>query len=365
MSQKIYRAAAIGHTGAGNYGHGLHLPYKGLENVEFIAVADVDETGREKAMAETGALRSYADYRDMLAKEELDIVSVCPRWIPAHLEMVPACLDANCHIYCEKPMTATLADGDAIVDAAEQKGLKIAVAHQGVYSPGTQALKKVLDEGKIGDVQAIYVHGKQDQRGGGEDMITLGTHTFNMMRYLVGDVKWMQAHITLNGREITTADAWEATEPVGPVAGDCVNSYFAFESGVSGLYDSRKDQSGRGGMEILGSEGIILPGGGGQNEVAIYPHACWSPLDASQKGEIVQICDSPSTGSDGITSGNQLAIIDLIDAIENDRKPISGAADAVAALEMIVGAYESQLTGKRVYFPIENREHPLMRSHLA
>ena len=244
MGQKTYRAAAIGHTGAGNYGHGLHVAYKNLENVEFIAVADPDDAGRKKAVEETGALRDYSDYRDLLSKEDLDIVSVCPRWIPAHLELVPACLDAGCHIYCEKPMTATLADGDAIVSAAQEKGLKIAVAHQGVYAPATQALKKKLAEGIIGDVQAIYVHGKQDGRGGGEDMITLGTHTFNMMRFLVGDVDWMHAHITVNGREITVEDAWEGSEPVGPVAGDCVNSYFAFKSGVSGLYDSRKDQFG-------------------------------------------------------------------------------------------------------------------------
>ena len=42
MSQKIYRAAAIGRTGGGNYGHGLHLAYGELDNVEFIAVADPD-----------------------------------------------------------------------------------------------------------------------------------------------------------------------------------------------------------------------------------------------------------------------------------------------------------------------------------
>ena len=360
MGQNTYRAAAIGHTGAGNYGHGLHVAYKNLENVEFIAVADPDEAGRKKAVEETGALRDYADYRDMLAKEELDIVSVCPRWIPEHLEMVPACLDAGCHIYCEKPMTATLADGDAIVSAAKEKGLKIAVAHQGVYAPATQALKEKLKEGIIGDVQAIYAHGKQDGRGGGEDMITLGTHTFNMMRFLFGDVKWMHAHITVNGREITIDDAWEGSEPVGPVAGDCVNSYFAFKSGVSGLYDSRKDQFGRGGTEILGSEGVLIPGGA-PNSVTIYPDAGWSPRDESQERKLVQICDPPSVEGDGITSGNQFAIIDLIDAIENDRKPVSSAEDAVAALEMIVGAYESQFSGARVDFPIENREHPLKR----
>ena len=78
------------------------------------------------------------------------------------------------------------------------------------------------------------------------------------MRFLVGDVDWMHAHITVNGREITIDDAWEGSEPVGPVAGDCVNSYFAFKSGVSGLYDSRKNQFGRGGTEILGRRGRLI-----------------------------------------------------------------------------------------------------------
>ncbi len=358
MSKKIYRAAAIGHTGAGNYGHGLHLAYKGLENVEFIAVADVDDAGRKKAAVETGALRSYADYRDMLAKEDMDIVSVCPRWVTEHLDMVLACIEANCHVYCEKPMVATLADGDKIINAAKQKGVKIAVAHQGVYLPTIQAVKRMLGEGRIGVVQAIYAHGKQDARGGGEDMITLGTHLFNMMRYFAGDVHWMSAHVTANGKEVTAADARKATEPVGPIAGDCVNSYFAFYSGVSGFFDSRKNQAGvnsRYGMEIVGSEGMFSLRGGGANELALYPHSCWAPANASQKWEVVHIDDTPLLG------GNQLATLELIDAVENNRKPLSGAEDALAALEMIVGAYESQLTEKRVYFPMEKREHPLMQ----
>ena len=186
MSQKTYRAAAIGHTGAGNFGHGLHTAYRNIENVEFIAIADPDEAGRAKAVEETGALRSYADYREMLAKETLDIVSVCPRWVPEHLAMVTACLEAGCNVYCEKPMTMSLADGDKIVQTAQERGLKVAVAHQAVYLPATHTIKQMLDDGKIGAVQAIYASGKQDRRGGGEDMITLGTHTFNMMRFFAG-----------------------------------------------------------------------------------------------------------------------------------------------------------------------------------
>ena len=357
MSQKTYRAAAIGHTGAGNFGHGLHIAYKNIENVEFIAISDPNEEGREKAAAEAGALRSYADYRDMLEKETLDIVSVCPRWVTEHLNMVTACLEAGCNVYCEKPMTGSLAEGDKIVETAKAHGLKVAVAHQAVYLPATHAIKQMLNDGKIGTIQAIYASGKQDRRGGGEDMITLGTHTFNMMRFFVGDVAWMQSHVTKDGKEVVYSDDHEPTEPVGPVAGDCVNSYFAFKSGVSGFFQSRKDQAGSGryGMEIVGSEGTFSLRGDVANRLMVYPYPVLVPSNPAQEWKAIDLDDTP------FFRGNELAILDLIDAIENDRKLISAAEDAVAALEMILGAYESQLSGSRVPFPIENREHPLSR----
>ncbi len=358
MSQKIYRAAAIGHTGAGNYGHGLHTAYNNIENVEFVAISDPDETGRAKAVEESGAKRSYADYREMLEKETLDIVSVCPRWVTEHLDMVTACLEAGCSVYCEKPMTGSLAEGDKIVETAKEKGLKVAVAHQAVYLPATHTIRQMLNDGNIGKIQAIYASGKQDRRGGGEDMIVLGTHLFNMMRFFVGDVDWMQSHVTIEGKEVTYGDHHEPTEPVGSVAGDCINSYFAFKSGVSGFFQSRRDQGGAGryGMEIVGSEGTFSLRGDVANRLMVYPYPVIVPSNADQNWEAIDLDDTP------FFKGNELAILDLMDAIENDRKPISAAEDAVAALEMILGAYESQLTGKRVPFPIANREHPFSRS---
>ena len=358
MSQKIYRAAAIGHTGAGNYGHGLHTAYNNIENVEFVAISDPDETGRAKAVEESGAKRSYADYHKMLEKETLDIVSVCPRWVTEHLDMVTACLEAGCSVYCEKPMTGSLAEGDKIVETAKEKGLKVAVAHQAVYLPATHTIRQMLNDGRIGKLHAIYASGKQDRRGGGEDMIVLGTHLFNMMRFFVGDVDWMQSHVTIDGKEVTYGDHHEPTEPVGPVAGDCINSYFAFKSGVSGFFQSRRDQGGAGryGMEIVGSEGTFSLRGDVANRLMVYPYPVIVPSNADQNWEAIDLDDTP------FFKGNELAILDLMDAIENDRKPISAAEDAVAALEMILGTYESQLTGKRVPFPIANREHPLSRS---
>ncbi len=332
MSDKIYKAGAIGRTGGGNYGHGLHLAYKGLKNIEFIAVSDPDETGREKAKLETSALRAYADYHEMLEKEELDIVSICPRWVDCHLDMLLACIGAKCHIYCEKPMVVSLEDGDKVMESAEKAGVKIAVAHQGVYLPGIQKLKTMLNEGRIGQIQSIYAHGKQDSRGGGEDMIVLGTHLFNMMRYFLGDVDWMFAHVLSNGKEIEPKDVRNGTEPVGLIAGDCINSYFAFKNGVSGFFDSRKDQVGsdkRYGMDIIGSEGIISLRGGTASSVFIYPYPLLDLSNISQKWEPLKLDDTP------LYAGNQLAIIDLIDSIENNRKPLYSGYDEISALEKI------------------------------
>ena len=357
MNDKQYRAAAIGLTGKGNWGHGLHLGLKNHQRVTVVAVADEDEGERLTKQTELAAPNAYADWREMLEKEQPEIVTVGPRWTDCHLEMVLACLDVGAHVYCEKPMTWNLADGDRVVARAKETGKKVAVAHQGAYMPGTHSVKEMMANGKIGTVQAIYAHGKQDLRGGGEDMIVLGTHLFNMMRLFVGDVEWMSAHITHEGREVALADVREAGEPVGPIAGDCVNSYFHFKSGVAGFFDSRKFEAGGGkrmGMEIVGSDGVILLRGGGGGVATLYPHTVFDPTDAGQEWEELKEVEAGP-----LSTGNDLAIADLIDAAENDREPISSASDAVAALEMILGAYEAQITQGRVQFPMQ-RQHPLV-----
>lgn len=108
-------------------------------------------------------------------------------------------------------------------------------------------------------------------------------------------------------------------------------------------------------MEIVGSDGILSLRGDVANRLMVYPYPVLLPSNPDQEWEAIDLDQTP------FSQGNELAIRDLIDAIENDRKPISAAEDAVAALEMILGAYESQLSGGRVNFPIANREHPLSR----
>ena len=127
---KRYKAGVIGRTDAGDYGHGLETVYRDLEQVDLVAVADPDPEGRAAAGERTGAQRLYADYRQMLADEDLDIVSVCPRMPDCHADMVIACAEAGVRgVFIEKPLTPSLHEADALLAACQEHGVKTAVAH--------------------------------------------------------------------------------------------------------------------------------------------------------------------------------------------------------------------------------------------
>ena len=92
MSHK-YRIGVIGHTGRGNYGHGLDRVWLDFPETEIVAVADADENGISEAMKRLDVFRGYSDYRKMLDEVKPEIVSIGPRWIDQHRDMVVAAVE--------------------------------------------------------------------------------------------------------------------------------------------------------------------------------------------------------------------------------------------------------------------------------
>jgi len=125
---------------------------------------------------------SYADYKTMLQKEKPHIVSVADRFLDQHRDMVVACARAGASIFLEKPMARTLAEADEMVKACEMHHVKLAIAHQTRYSPRIKQVQQWIAGGKFGDLVEMHARGKEDHRGGGEDMMVLGTHLFDLMR---------------------------------------------------------------------------------------------------------------------------------------------------------------------------------------
>jgi predicted dehydrogenase len=359
-----YRVAVIGRTGRGNYGHGLDVVWKEFPNCQIVAVADEDAAGRASA-EERLAAKGYADYREMLAKERPQIVSVAPRWIDCHRDMVVACAQHGCHVFVEKPLCATLAEADEMIDACERAHVKTAISHQTRYSPRIKVVKELIAAGRIGEVIELRGRGKEDRRGGGEDLMVLGTHIMDLMRWLVGNPAWCFAKVTVQGRPIEKKDVTSGGDGIAQLAGDRIDAAYGFDNALTGYFASTRKQHGAGarfGLRIFGTKGVIETATGSLPDVYLLEDPKWSPGRSNRSWVPVTSAGAgkPEPLKDaGLHLGNVEIVKDLLHAIETDTQAKGSIYDGRAALEMILAVYESQRLGHPVPLPLKNRQHPL------
>lgn len=357
-----YRACIIGDTRQGGYGHSLHLGFATRNDVEVVGLADPDENGRAKMAAEAKAARTYADYREMLVKETPDLVIIGPRWTVKHREYLLAAAEAGAHGFMEKPIHHNLADADAMVDAIEKKNLKWSIAFNFRVLPIVEhARKLVMEDRVIGEVLEVRGRGKEDARAGGEDLLVLGTHILDLMRFFLGDPQWCFGDLTVDGRPVTKGDAREATEPLGLIAGDRVHAVYGFTNGVNGYFASAKNPEnggGRWGLDIYGSKGIVTIRSDVAKPVQMILEPTWAPGGKASAWQ--DLPDAPESDTQPPPDLRNAPITnDLLDAIEQDRLPKVSLQDGRASLEMIQAVYESHFQGRRVEFPLKERRHPL------
>ena len=364
MAEK-YRVCVIGRTGRGNYGHGLDTVWAEFPNTEVVAVADDDKVGLAAAGKRLKTERLFADYRQMLDEMKPNIVAICPRWLDQHRDMVVEVAQRGIHIYMEKPLCRTLAEADDMVNACDKTHIKLAIAHQTRYSPKIAVIKQMIAEGKIGKVLEYRGRGKEDARGGGEDLWVLGTHIMDLIRNFGGHPSWCFASVMQNGKPITKADVAEGREGIGPLAGDAVQSMYRMPDGSTAYFATTRSAGGnpsRFGLQIYGSTGIIEILTGHLSSAKYLADPSWSPgrsgkgwVDISTAGP-----GQPETQKDGgLHAGNVLAVKDLLAAIEENREPLGNIREARGATEMIVACFESQRQRGPVALPLENRQNPL------
>lgn len=356
-----YRVAIIGRTGRGNYGHNLDVVWKGIDRAEIVAVADEDAKGRAEAAARLGLTRTYADYREMLAKEKPQIVTVAARWPDCHREMVLACAEAGCHVLCEKPICRSLEEADEIVTAMEKRGLKLAMAHQTRYSPTLGKIRDLIASGKLGDIVEIRGRGKEDHRGGGEDLMVLGVHIMDLMRAIAGaDPQWCSARVLADGKLAAAKDTREGNEGIGPLAGDEIHASYRFPSGIMGYFSTRRSRDGAGaryGVQVFGTKGVLAMGMSALPTVKLLESVSWAPEPNGPDWTVFASTTEPEPAKEAF--GNKLIVEDLIRAIDTDGKTLCGPRDGRWTLEMIMGIYESHRLDRPVELPLQNRRHPL------
>lgn len=359
------RVAVIGSTGHGDYGHGLDRVWLEIEGAEIVGVADDDASGLAGAKERLGGPRAYRDFREMLEREKPRIVSVATRWIDRHAEMVEACAEHGAHVFLEKPMCRDLVEADRMVAACEKHGVRLAIAHQTRMSPKIAVIRDLIASGRLGRILELRGRGKEDSRGGGQDLWVLGTHVFDLMRVFAGDARWCFARVTVGDRPATPKDVHDAAEGIGRIAGDGIEAMFGFDGGVTAYFSSHRDaraDPSRFGLELRGTKGIVEVRTGYLPAAKFLPDPSWSPgrtgvawQDISSAG-----VEKPEPlGDTGLHGGNLLIARDLLRAIDENREPESSIYDARAATEMILAVFASHREGRPVALPLERREHPL------
>jgi predicted dehydrogenase len=361
--------------------HGLHVGFCGLPNVDVVGFFDSKADDLEKIMAATGAKRHYRDYLQMLDTEKPDIVVLCSRHPSDHFAQIKAAAERGIHIYCEKPMTVSLKEADAIAELVEKYHIKLCMAHPARYDAAFRQMKQMVEDGEIGRPLTIYGRGKSDHRGGGEDMMTLGTHILDLQTFFFGQPESVWAEVYYEGKPVGRGDTRETVEPIGPTAGDDIFASFRFPNGVRALFESRRGifdpskQKTQMGIAVIGTEGTLSLRFDDYGDATLRISRLPSPPDVGANFEDVKVVDGRSIpGAEPLDyslkgvqtpraslflEGNRYGVWDLMRSIEEDRQPVSNLYNARLALEMIYGIYAAQVTGRLVRFPLTDREHPL------
>ncbi|MDZ4289037.1 MAG: Gfo/Idh/MocA family oxidoreductase [Prosthecobacter sp.] len=361
---KKWRVAIMGSKGG--YGHSLDSMWLKVPGTELVAAADINQKSLDETLKELNIPKGFTNYAD-IAKAKPDLVAIGPA-MGLHRDMALAAAASGAKgIYLEKPFCRTLAEADEIIAACEKHGMKLALAHRNRWHPTLPVVARMVREGAIGRLLELRGRGKEDRRGGLEDLWILGSHVLNLGVTIAGRPLTCSAVIMQDGRPVTPADVIRNKTDFGPMAGNAVHARFDLESGLPFYFDSMQeagDPKVGFGLQMIGTTGIIdirvdqtplahlVPGNPFQPAKEPRP---WIPITSAGAGQLEPIADIGKQVMSHVSGA-----LDLIAAIEENRPPLCSAADGRVTVEMITAVMASHVrNGERVTLPLSISDNPL------
>ncbi len=314
-----------GVIGCGGRGRRHAAGYLACDKVELVACADPKEEARQAFREQFNAPQAYADYRQMLAQEKLDIVSICT-WTGQHREMIEDAAASGVRaIHSEKPMASTWGDAKALYQACQDRGVVITFCHQRRFEGSFVKAKQLLDAGEIGDLYRL--------EGGCDNMFDWGTHWFDMFFFFNNEepAEWVIAQLDVAKRR----EVFAVPVDTGGV------SWIRFRNGVEGLLATGSAMMSGARIRLLGSEGAIEIMGSDDAPVRIRRRggSAWEPVTL----------DAGVPAAQATTASVQ----DLVEALEAGREPMLSGRKALQATELIFATYESSRRRGLVKLPLD------------
>jgi predicted dehydrogenase len=295
----------------------------------------------------------FTDYREMLSKQKPDIVTIATE-SGKHLEIAKNCLEAGCHVICEKPMALSTKDADEMIAIAKKNKRKLAVCFQNRFNAPIQRVRTALEAGRFGRIlhgmiqirwnrnKAYYAEapwrGTWAQDGG--TLMNQCTHGIDLLQWMMGeDAVRVQAQTRRFMRPIEAED-------FGAAIIEFKSGAVGIIEGSANVYPTNLNET----LSIFGEKGVAIVGG-----LAVNRIDTWRFADAASAGDTEEKVLNPNEKDPPTVYGfgHTALFKDFVESIEADREPIISGESGRKALEIILAIYKSQKTGKAVDLPCD------------
>ncbi len=321
-----------------------------FKELQIVAVCDLIKERALAAQEKYGIPKVYDTMHELFADEEITLVLNLTRPYE-HFEVSKAALLAGKHVYSEKPLGASLAEGKELVKIAEEKGLMLGGAPDTFLGAGIQTCRKLIDEGLIGDIvganAAMICHGHETwhhdpefyYKYGGGPMMDMGPYYITALINLIGGVKKVTGvtKISFPQRKITSKEHYG--EIIDVDVPTYITGIMEFENGAVGNITTTFDvfRSNNHNIEIFGSKGTLF----------VPDPNCFDGDITFYNGVTGETEEYP-LAFDYAENSRALGLADIAKAIETGRKPRTSYKQTYHVLEVMEAFKKSSDEGKTV-----------------
>ncbi len=352
MNQPKLRYALIG-CGRISRNH-IAAVFNHKNDLELCAICDL-VPGRMEALLgafdeDLSTVRRYTDYREMLEKESLDLVSIATE-SGKHAAIALQGIAAGCHVIVEKPIALSLADADAMIQAAERKGVVLCACHQNRFNRSIQKIRSAVESGRFGKMLHGAAHirwyrgsqyykqaawrGTWEQDGGA--LMNQCIHNIDLLRWMLGDtVEEVMAYTD------RLAHSYIEAEDIGLALVKFHNGAYGLIEGTTNVFRENLEET----LYLFGEKGTAKAGGKSVNVIEE-----WRFGDGIDTAEAVkeQFRDNPPNV---YGFGHTPLYGDVIHAIRSKAQPYVDGNAGRRALELVLAIYRSAAEGKPVRLPL-------------
>jgi predicted dehydrogenase len=343
----------VGLIGCGNIAMG-HLGGWAAHPAGFVPVAVADPTPERLEIGRTTAglppSDAYADYRDVIARDDVGVVDVC---VPPHVrrEIVTAAARAGKHILSEKPLATVPADAAAMVEEARKAGVSLGLVHNYLFQPEIILARELIRAGALGQVEVVIINylGVYDYPGNAaysptwrHDLARSGGGIFMDIIHLAYLAE------ALLDRRVERVSAYANARTTGAGVEDIVSTRFetaenaavinvGWSSGPDGI-------DGPGGIEVSGTDGRVA--------IAYENGGTFSPFQELRFTDRTgtRVIEPTAKAPHGTIP---LAVQDFAEAVAGHRAPAAPGEDGHRTLEGVMAAYESAALGRTIGLPLD------------